>query len=115
MTAEERRTRAADGGSSPLAETLARVSALDKHVAARLLPRLEAGWQLAGDLVTAGEPGWLDDQLSAICARYGLAERRVAANFFMGWYAWYVTAAAIAAYLTERRVPNLAVGQLAVR
>jgi hypothetical protein len=39
----------------------------------------------------------------------------VAGAFFVGHYVWYLAAAAIGCYLAERRVPDLAPEQVALR
>lgn len=97
----------------PLRDTLARVGALDSYLGAELGP-LEAGWFPATALLTPGSPA-LAEGLTRIVARYPGAERRVAGAFFIGEYAWSVPAAAVAAFLAEGRVPDLAPESIALR
>jgi hypothetical protein len=98
---------------TPLAETIARVTALDAYLFTDV-GYLEAGWVRADELVRADRPH-LDQGLARAVARYPGAERRVAGAFFVGHYAWYLAAAAIGGYLAERRVPDLAPANVALR
>ncbi|XSG77207.1 (2Fe-2S)-binding protein [Herpetosiphon llansteffanensis] len=101
---------------SPLSATIARVSALDSLLAAAVLPTPTADWRRISDLLDSTEqPVWFDDLLTQIMARYSLRERRTAATFFFGSYAWYVMASAIASYLSDHRVPSIVVEDLAIR
>jgi hypothetical protein len=99
--------------SSPLSDTLARVGALDSHLAAELGP-LNEGWFPATTLLTPGS-AILAEGLARSIARCPGAERRVAGSFFAGEYAWSVPAAAVAAFLAEGRVPDLALENIALR
>ncbi|HYF66259.1 MAG TPA: ferric iron reductase [Herpetosiphonaceae bacterium] len=97
-----------------LAASLDRLAALDPYLATGLLAAPEAGWSRAGDLLAA--PGaWLDAALEQIMAQYGVPDRKSAAAFLVGSYAWYVGAAAIGCYLADRRVPSLAPDLVAVQ
>lgn len=97
-----------------LADTLGRISALDPYLATELLAEPAAGWRRASDLLAAPER-WLDAILEQNIGQYGLPDRKSAAAFLIGSYAWYVSAAAIGCYLIERRVPSLALDQVAIR
>ena len=97
-----------------LAVTLARVVAFDLEQPAAKIGDLEPGWFRAADLLRPDTPH-LDEGLARSVARYPGAERRVAGAFFIGHYVWYLAAAAIACYLAERRVPDLAAENVALR
>jgi hypothetical protein len=96
-----------------LAETIARVTALDNYLYTDV-GDLEAGWVRADELARA-DSSHLDQGLALSVARYPGAERRVAGAFFIGHYVWYLTVAAIGSYLSERRVPDLAPTNVALR
>ncbi|MCK6629231.1 MAG: ferric iron reductase [Anaerolineae bacterium] len=96
-----------------LQETLTRLGALDHFLAAEIGP-LEAGWFRAADLLRP-DPPHLDEGLAWSVRRYPKAEHRVRGSFFIGNYAWYLAAAAIGCYLAERRVPDLAAENIALR
>jgi hypothetical protein len=98
---------------TPLAETIARVTVLDDYLYTDV-GDLEAGWVRADELMRADAPH-LDQGLALSVARYPGAEQRVAGAFFIGHYVWYLTAAAIGSYLAERRVPDLARTNVALR
>lgn len=100
--------------TAPLASTLAQVSALDGQYMSAETGMLEAGWFRADELVGAGA-SVLEEGLARQTAHYPGAERRTCGSFFIGEYAWYVFAAAIAAYLAERRVPDPAPANMALR
>jgi hypothetical protein len=98
---------------SPLAATIARAAALDQFLIAEAGP-LEPGWFRADALADA-ESGVLEEGLARVAAHYPGAERRVAGAFLVGEYAWYLSAAAITAYLAEQRVPDLAPDNIGLR
>jgi hypothetical protein len=100
--------------AAPLATTLAQVSALTLDSPAVEVGDLAPGWFRAADLLRPDTP-YLDEGLARSVARYLGAERRVAGAFFIGYYVWYLAAAAIACYLAERRVPDLAAENVALR
>jgi hypothetical protein len=103
-------TLAAD---TPLAATVARVAALDPYLIAEA-GDLEPGWFRAADLPSV-DGAQLGIGLAHAIADYPGAEARVAGAFFVGHYVWYLAAAAIGCYLAERRVPDLAPEQVALR
>lgn len=116
MTMQETQIVEEDHVWAPLTATIARVSALDALLAAQVLPAPAEDWRRVSDLLDAAAPtGWFDAVIGQIMARYSVRERRTAAMFFLGSYAWYVTASAIASYLTDRRVPSIALDDVAVR
>ncbi len=98
---------------SPLAATIARAAALDQFLTAEVGP-LEAEWFRA-DALAHAESAVLEEGLARIAAHYPGAERRVAGAFLVGEYAWYLSAAAITAYLAEQRVPDLAPDNIGLR
>lgn len=98
---------------SPLAATIARAAALDQFLVAEV-GTLEAGWFRA-DALAHAESAVLEEGLARVAAHYPGAERRVAGAFLVGEYAWYLSAAAITAYLAEQRVPDLAPDNIGVR
>jgi hypothetical protein len=99
---------------APLAATLARVAALDPHTFVAGMGDLAPGWFPATALYDSASAR-LDEGLAHSTRRYPSAERRVAGAFFVGHYAWYLAGAAICAYLAERRVPDLAPQNVALR
>lgn len=102
--------------SASLAETLARVSALDHYLRATRIDALSEGWLGATDLV-APDGIALDAALQHILTPYAATpdDRHVAASLLINAYAWSLSAAAIASYLTEGRVPDLDAGNVALR
>jgi hypothetical protein len=99
--------------NTPLAATIARAAALDQFLIADVGP-LEAGWFRA-DALAQAESGVLEEGLFRVAAHYPGADRRTAAAFLVGEYAWYLAAAAITAYLAEQRVPDLASENVGLR
>lgn len=98
---------------APLTATLGHVGALDDDFAAALEP-LEPGWFPATALLAPGSTELAEGLVRSI-ARYPRAERRVSGSLFINAYSWYLPAAAIAAYLAERRVPDLSMENVALR
>ncbi|MFD3166823.1 (2Fe-2S)-binding protein [Herpetosiphon sp. NSE202] len=116
MLTQDSQPLVVDSAWSPLAATIARVSALDSLLAAVVLPAPTADWLRISDLLDpTAQPVWFDELLTQIMARYSLRERRTAATFLFGSYAWYVMASAIASYLSDRRVPSIAIEDMAIR
>lgn len=97
----------------PLTETLHRLSSLDDNLHTDTGPAAP-GFLPAADLLDNTNPA-LEDALDRYIAQYPTIEPRTKASFFIGDYAWYVSAAAVAAYLTERRAPDLSAGNIAIR
>jgi hypothetical protein len=97
-----------------LAATLTRVAAMDPYMATSLLDQPAAGWWRVSDLLAAPER-WLEAELDQISLQYGVPDRKTAAIFFMGSYAWYVGAAALGCYLPEQRLPSLAADRVAIQ
>jgi hypothetical protein len=100
--------------TAPLFATLARLNALDAEMVGATPGELGAGWFRADTLLREGSPE-LRDGLARQAARYPGMERRTAGAFFVNRYAWDVFAGAAGAYLAERRVPDLAPENLALR
>jgi len=99
--------------SSSLRDLFVRLAALDEHLCAEV-GSLAAGWHPAPGFATLDSP-LLDEGLALAVAEHPQAERRVAGSFLLGNYAWYVPAAAIGAFVAERRVPELAPDNVALR
>jgi hypothetical protein len=99
--------------SVSLAATLARATAHDDYLSGEVGP-LEDGWQPAAALLDPVSP-LLDEGLRRVVRDHPGAERRVAGSFFIGDYAWYIASGAVAAFLAERRVPDLAPQNIALR
>lgn len=98
---------------SPLTATIVRAAALDQFLSAEVGP-LETGWFRADALVDA-ESAVLAEGLGRVATHYLTADQRVVSAFFLGEYAWYLSAAAITAYLAEQRVPDLAPENVGLR
>lgn len=105
-----RSTQAVD----PIAATLERVSKLDEYLAAETDPAEPGAWTCAAHLPGPGASP-LDAVLSRVAARLQTSDRRVLAALFMCDYTWRVAAPAVASYLAERRVPDLAPASVLVR
>lgn len=96
---------------SPLAATLARAS------------RLEYADATLGAPGDGDGDGWIDPDNPATLARaitelgrsIGTNDRRVLGSFVLGAYTWWLTTPAIAAYLAERRIPDVAPRAASVR
>lgn len=105
---------------SELTATLARLERLAPTLGAPLLERPSADWIVARDWIN--DRRCLDGALAHIAASYRVPDwqltpryRHVVAAFLINSYAWVLPAAAIGAYLTEARVPDLAPDNVAVR
>lgn len=97
---------------SPLSSTLRRVSALDEAVRAQVGRPSHGYWLSPSELIDPATPH-LEALVSRAADRLG-AERRVAAALFFHMYVWTVSAGAICAYVTERRVPEVAADNIVV-
>jgi hypothetical protein len=93
--------------------TFTRLAEKDKDLAAET-GTLEAGWIRAADLLVENSPA-LEEGLRRAALNYASIDDRTAAAFLFGHYVWYLTGAAIAAYLSEKRVPDLALDNVALR
>ena len=96
----------------PIEATLARLASLDEYLRPNLLAEPDGG------------PGWLsapalalrlDEVLARVAGHYKVSSLRPAVSLWFGHYAFIVAAVAIAAYLTERRVPDLSPENVWVR
>ncbi|WP_026370887.1 IucA/IucC family C-terminal-domain containing protein [Kallotenue papyrolyticum] len=103
-----------------LTATLARLERLAPTLGAPLIERPTDGWMAARDWIS--DRRRLDDALAHIAATYRVPDwqpttryRHVVAAFLINSYAWFLPAAAIAAYLTEKRVPDLDPDNVVVR
>ena len=73
---------------------------------------LPIGWRRSADVVS--NPDAVRELLDQICAVYGMADRQIAASFLVLGYFWYPMAGAIACYLLDDRVPDLALDSVGV-
>ncbi len=103
-----------------LAATLARITALAPTFETRVMELLEDGWCAAAEFMR--DSARLDESLQRVMVPYGVAgervparNRHIAAAFLINSYAWFVPAVAIAAYLVERRAPDLDPANVALR
>ena len=92
----------------PIAETLARLAAVDEHSRAHILatPDAEPGWRSAATLC-AGNAPHLNEILARVAVRYKVEGRQPAVALWFSYYAFSIMAVAIACYLVENRVPEL--------
>lgn len=97
----------------PLATTISRLQMLGPELAPEFAPELAPGWQSVATI--CADMPHLDAVVAHSACAYPGCEQRVAAAFFINLYTWYVIAPAVAGYLTERRVPDLAPQQVAVQ
>lgn len=98
---------------APLAPTLARASVHDPSLTADL-GTLEAGWFPAAALLAPGSPELAEGLERSVAAHPG-AERRVAGSFFASSYTRCLAGVAVLAYLSEARVPDLSIENIALR
>jgi hypothetical protein len=82
-----------------------------------LSPRLGVpegpGWVSPGELAT--DEALLEDLLGRVGKEADTDDRLVMGSFFLGDYLWKTLAPAVAAFLTDRRVPDLYASNLALR
>lgn len=97
----------------PLAATLKRVTVVDENAYADI-GSLEAGWFPAADLIDPRLTR-LEAALARQAAQHPEMESRTRGSYFVGEYSWYMPDVVIAAYLAERRVPDLSLENLALR
>jgi hypothetical protein len=96
-----------------LAQTLSRVAQVDENLIASI-GAAEADWFPAAILLNS-EVDCLQAALDRQAAHHPHMEARTKASYFIGEYAWYVAASAVGAYLAEKRVPDLATENVALR
>jgi hypothetical protein len=106
-------TMAVSDMTSPLAESLAHMAALDANLYADT-GALEAGWLCAADLL-AGDGHALGLALDRQAAEHPQMEARTKASYLIGELAWYVCAPLICAYLSGDAVPTLRHADTALR
>lgn len=101
----------------PLAPTLERVSGAGSWGDIRLFDRAEPpddpGWSTAARLYS--DAPLLDDLLRRLGREYGTEIPQVTGSLFLKGYLWRVLAPVVAAFLLERRVPNIEPGSVALR
>lgn len=101
-------------GASPLAATLDLVSRSGVGGAGVGLGAPdEPGWTPATDLAADGE--LLEELLRRTGRGYGTGDRLVEGSFFLKYYLWRVVGSAVAAFLIDRRAPDLGAENLALR
>ena len=99
--------------SHPLHQTLSRAVAIDEDYYADT-GALEAGWIPAIDLVDADKPV-LEAMLAHQAARHPSTDSRTRGSYLVGEFGYHIPAIAITTYLAENRVPDLSLGNLALR
>lgn len=111
-----RNGRAVPGAAPPLAGTLERVSAIETEgypigLSARLGLPDEPGWAVASDLYRDLLGGVLD----RAGRQHGLANRAYTGTSVLRDCLWRLLTPTVAAFLTERRLPDLDVANVALR
>jgi len=96
-----------------LASTLTRASRAVPEFSATV-GELEPGWFPTDDLADP-ESGRLADALARLAADYPGADIRTQGALFINQYAWYLSGAAAIAFLLEKRVPDFALNNVALR
>jgi hypothetical protein len=95
----------------PIQATLERAGARFAHLGVRFGPA-PSGWRRASEIVH--DPQAVRVLLEQVCDFYHIADRQVAASFLVLGYFWYPLAGAMACYLLERRLPDLAPAAVAI-
>lgn len=103
---------------TPLAETLSRVAVVEVgdgeiDLSARLGIPDEPGWVTVAGL--AGDPDLLEDLVSRIGRGCGVENRAYSGTTLLRSYLWRALTPAVAALLTERRLPDLRAENVALR
>lgn len=103
---------------APLSATLGRLSVaggegLKVPLSARSGVPDEPGWTLAADLFAA--PDLLSEFMVRVGRGYGTDDPPVVGTMLLRSYLWRILAPAVAAFLTERRLPDLHAGNVAFR
>lgn len=102
---------------TPLTPTLERVSGAGSWGDIRLFDRAEPpdgpGWSTAARLYS--DAPLLDDVLRRLGREYGTEIPQVTGSLFLKGYLWRVLAPIVAAFLLERRVPDLGPESVALR
>lgn len=96
----------------PIAATIRRATERISDLEMSFGP-LPDGWWRASDVISNRQA--VSDLLDQVCAIYRTEDRQVAASFLVLGYFWYPMAAAVACYLLEQRVPNLAPDAIAMK
>lgn len=102
---------------APLSATLGRLSVAEGEglkvpLSARSGVPDEPGWTLAADLFA---PELLGDLMVRVGCGYGTDDRPVVGTMLLRSYLWRILAPAVAAFLAERRLPDLHAGNVALR
>lgn len=97
----------------PLEHTLKHIAQLNESYTADIGP-CEEPYFLAIDLIE-NNASILEQSLARQAKNYPTMDSRTQASYFVGQYSWYVPAVAIATFLTENRVPDLAPANIAIR
>ena len=97
----------------PLTETLARVAHAANYFYGEI-GGLETGWFLASDLIQENSAA-LEAALAFQATNHPNMDARSRGSYFIGEYTWFVPGVAVTAYMTERRVPDLSLENLALR
>jgi hypothetical protein len=110
-----RRTHPSSTGADPMEETFSRISAVytgGMDLSARLGRPLEAGW--IGVEALAGDDRLLDELLGRVGRVYATEDRAVMGTLFLRNYLWRILISTVAAFLTSRRLPDLAAENVAL-
>jgi hypothetical protein len=99
--------------NSPLVATFTRLATAYPNAYADIGP-LESGWTAATDITQEASPA-LAQALEHQAHHYPKMDARTRGSYLVNSYSWYVPTFAIAAYLSERRVPDFSADNLAVR
>lgn len=97
----------------PLEQSLKRIAELNDSYLADI-GEYEEPFFLAVDLIQ-NKDSILEQSLVRQARKHPTMDSRTQASYFIGEYSWYVPAVAIAAYLTENRVPEFVPENIALR
>lgn len=95
----------------PLDETLVRLNAFNPHLRLERGVPEASGYRCASDLLT---PGGLEGPLALGSAAYPDVHATLIANSFFNEYSWMLVATGVIAWLTELRVPDLSLENIAL-
>jgi hypothetical protein len=102
---------------APLAETLSRVAVVEVgdgeiDLSARLGIPDEPGWVMVSELASDGD--LLDELLGRIGRKYETNNRSITATFLLKGCLWRILTPAVAAFLFDRRMPDLSAQNVAL-
>lgn len=97
----------------PLTSTLAKVNAYSEYFTLHLGVPAEPGWRMASDII-ANDAGFVA-HLARLHEQQPYLPKHVVATNFYDHYEWYLVTAGTAAFLLDRRVPDLDAGNIALK